>query len=420
MAKMRWAAIAGVLALGTGTAVAALSPEPAPQRTALAGAATPWDPAQLQADADAVHKAGMPGLFAEVRDGDRVWRGAAGVADVRTGRKVTPGMRHRVGSITKTFTAAAILQQVQRGEIRLDAPIGRYLPELVPGERGQKITVRMLLNHTSHIGDYIGPLFGTVENIDANRFKRHRPDDLIAMGLQAPATGRPGVQPGSYSNTNFVILGRLLEKSTGTKAERYITRNVIAKAGLRHTSFPASPRIKGPHPRMYESMYGMIDPPRDYSVYDPTWVNTAGALVSTMPDLNRFYSALLDGKIINRKSLAQMRRTVKVTVGGGQIDYGLGLYSLSLPCGKFWGHDGAVWGAGAQTLVSQDGSRRVSFGQNLMKWNELDSEGRPLPHPIDNALGTFLLGAACGTTATPKADGPVQPYSPLITSPRAR
>jgi D-alanyl-D-alanine carboxypeptidase len=70
----------------------------------------------------------MPGVFAEVRDGDQVWRGAAGVADVSTGRPVTPDMRHRVGSISNTFTAAAVLQQVERGQIGLDTPIGHYLP----------------------------------------------------------------------------------------------------------------------------------------------------------------------------------------------------------------------------------------------------------------------------------------------------
>src|ERR1044072_3307286 len=110
---------------------------------------------QLQTALDDVHRAGMPGVFAEVRDGDDVWRGAAGVADVSTGRPVTADMRHRVGSITKTFTAAAVLQQVEAGESGLDTPIEHYLPRLVPGERGGMITVRMLINHTSGLADYL-------------------------------------------------------------------------------------------------------------------------------------------------------------------------------------------------------------------------------------------------------------------------
>jgi D-alanyl-D-alanine carboxypeptidase len=115
----------------------------------------PLDPAELKTAIDKVHRAGMPGVFAEVRDGDQVWRGAAGAADIITGRPVTPEMRHRVGSITKTFTAAAILQQVESGQIGLDTPIGHYLPHLVPGERGHTITVRMLINHTSGLAEYL-------------------------------------------------------------------------------------------------------------------------------------------------------------------------------------------------------------------------------------------------------------------------
>lgn len=153
----------------------------------------PLDPAALNAAIEHVHRAGMPGLFAEVRDGDQVWRGAAGVADVSTGRPVTADMRHRVGSITKTFTAAAVLQQVESGRIGLDAPVGRYLPELVPGERGAAITVRMLLNHTSGLAEYLPYAYPSLKafpalaetsprSLDDHRFTRFDPVELIGMG----------------------------------------------------------------------------------------------------------------------------------------------------------------------------------------------------------------------------------------------
>src|SRR5215467_8688791 len=115
----------------------------------------PLDREALKNAIDNVHRAGMTGVFAEVRDRDQVWRGAAGVADVSTGHPVSPDMRHRVGSISKTFTAAAILQQVESGQIGLDTPIGYYLPQLVPGECGGTITVRMLINHTSGLAEYL-------------------------------------------------------------------------------------------------------------------------------------------------------------------------------------------------------------------------------------------------------------------------
>ncbi|MFD6972008.1 serine hydrolase domain-containing protein [Streptomyces sp. NPDC059949] len=359
---------------------------------------------------DAVHRAGVPGVYGEVREAGRTWRGASGVADVTTGRPVTPDMRQRVGSVTKTFTAAAVMQQVEQGRIRLDAPIGGYLPHLVPGERGRKITVRMLLHHTSGISDYLFSAFPSLQgfpslpdmsaqSLDDNRFRQFRPAELIEMGLTAPPVGEPGGPTGVYSNTNYLLLGQLLEQVTGTTAEEYITRHVIRRAGLRHTGFPSGPRIEGPHPRLYEGFFGLLDPPRDYSVYTMSWVGPSAALVSTMEDLNRFYGKLLDGRIVNRSSLAQMQRTLPVrALDGSTIDYGLGLHRVDVPgCGTFWGHDGSVWGAGTLSLTRADGKRQMSVTVNLARWNELDSSGTPQPHPVDDALSALHRQALCGT-----------------------
>lgn len=139
----------------------------------------------------------------------------------------------------------------------------------------------MLLNHTSGIGDYVGTAFPSFmelspASLDEFRFRGVRPEQLVKWGLQAPRTGEPG-ERWSYSNTNYIIAGRILEKVTGTKAEKYITRNVIAKAGLKHTYFPSSPWISGPHSRMYESLYQHVKPPRDYSTYDMSWAWTAAS-----------------------------------------------------------------------------------------------------------------------------------------------
>ncbi|MEV7520472.1 serine hydrolase domain-containing protein [Streptomyces sp. NPDC091371] len=377
------------LCVGAGTVTAAPAPPGA---------------AALRSALDDVHRAGMPGVFAEVRDAGRTWRGASGVADVTTGRPVTPGMRHRVGSITKTFTAAAVMQQVEQGRIRLDAPIGDYLPQLVPGERGRKITVRMLLNNSSGIPDYIPYAFPSLqtpspESLEDNRFRRFRPAELIELGLGAPPAGEPGGPTGVYSNTNWLILGQLLEQVTGTPAEEYITRNVIERAGLRHTGFPSGPRIEGPHSRMYEALFGLLDPPRDFSVYDMSWTGTGAALVSTMDDLNRFYGKLLDGRIVSRSSLAEMQRTIPViALDGTTIQYGLGLHKVDVPgCGTFWGHDGTVWGAGTISLTRDDGKRQMSVAVNLQRWHAPDSSGQPQHHPLDDALKALQREAMCGS-----------------------
>ncbi|MFC6084867.1 serine hydrolase domain-containing protein [Sphaerisporangium aureirubrum] len=388
------------LALGLALVTCAATTVPATARTATAG----LDRALLRQSLDAIRDAGMYGVYSAVRDGRADWRGASGVADVTTRRPVRPDMAHRVGSITKSFTAVALLQQAERGRLVLDAPIARYLPGLVPGERGRAVTVRMLLNHTSGIGDHILGAFpsllqGSTASLDDNRFRRIRPRELVALGLAAPAPGEPG-QRFSYSNTNYVIAGLLLERLTGEDAEGYITRNVIRRAGLRDTAFPRTPFIPGPHSRGYEAFYGLIDPPRDYSVYDMSWIYTAGALVSTTEDLSAFYRALLGGRLIGQRWLDEMRTTVTVPDQTGAIPlYGLGIYAVDLPCGRFWGHDGAVFGYGTISLSSPDGSRQFSVGINLMKYQQVNADGTLEPHAIDFALNDHLYIALCGPDA---------------------
>jgi D-alanyl-D-alanine carboxypeptidase len=351
-----------------------------------------------------VHEAGIYGTYAAAQHGSDQWRGAAGEADVRTGRPVQPDMLHRIGSITKTFVAVAVLQQVGAGTVDLDAPVVEYLPELRAEGLDPAITVRMLLNHTSGIGDYVLPAFpslreGSPASLNEHRFRELSPRELAVLGLHEPTTGTPG-ELWSYSNTNYILAGLLVEAVTGTDAEAYVTEHVIRPAGLRDTAFPDSPFIEGPHSRMYESLHGLLDPPRDYSVYNMSWGGTAGALVSTMDDLNRFYAALFDGKLLGRAELAEMRRTVPVENAQGQIigHYGLGIYPAEFSCGTFWGHDGGVFGAVTMAFTSPDGERQAAIGINRSKYQSLDEAGNIQAHPADTAISQHLNQSLCGTT----------------------
>ncbi|MEU6313239.1 serine hydrolase domain-containing protein [Streptomyces sp. NPDC047014] len=384
----------------------------------------PLDRAALRTSLDAVRTAGMYGIHSSVRNGSASWRGAAGLADVDTGRPMQPYFEHRIGSITKTFTAVAVLQQVQAGRIELDAPVGRYLPRLMDAERGRTVTVRMLLNHTSGIGDYVLPAFpGLIEDpggtLEANRHRHIEPQELARLGLAV----QPAAPRGSfaYSNTNYIIAGLLLEKVTGQDAEAYITRNVIRKAGLKHTYFPRTARIEGPHAKMYESMYGTIDPARDFSEYDMSWAGTAGALVSTTDDLNDFYRRLLSGKLLRPAELRAMKTTVPASDpapdGEPPFHYGLGLYSLRMPDGTtYWGHDGGVFGAGTWALSTEDGKRQMAVAYNLMKYERFDDQNQPKPDPIGPALITYVTTAlnAGHTPPTPRLSTPLPTPDTLL------
>ncbi len=380
----------------TGPAIAAPQP-PAPDGTG----------ALLQQLLDAMHAAGMPGVFAQVRDGSRTWNLAAGVADVDTGRPVRPHFQHRVGSIEKTFVATTILQLAGEHRVRLDAPIGRYLPDVLPGRLSRQVSVRMLLNHTSGLADYEDVLLSGNQAIERLQFRTFTPRELIAIGLSRPLTNAPG-ERWSYSNTNYIIAGLLIERLTGRPYAREISRRILRPLGLRHTYFPGTnPYIRGPHMAAYVPWPdGTL---RDFSVFNMSWAWAAGEMISTAADLNRFYRALLTGRLLGPALLAQMQTTVAVDPGMPEAaGYGLGIAWLATPCGRFWGHGGGVVGQTTNSYHSTDGRRQVTQGENLSQYA---TPGEV--HPIDPARDAFLSTAVCGeltatgdaTAAPPLAGG---------------
>ena len=362
---------------------------------------------ELQAALNRVTDAGMVGAFAEVRDDRATWRGATGTADLRTDEPMRPGLQHRIGSITKTFVATTLLQLVGEGRISLDAPVGTYLPDFaVDG-----VTVRMLLNHTSGIGSYDRVVFATPEDVERHRHTTFDPRELARIGLAMPPTNVPGAKH-AYSNTNYILAGLLLEQVTGRPAQLEIYRRIIRPLGLWQTYFPgANTRIVGPHAKGYVPWYG--GELRDFSVYNMSWAGTAGELISTPSDLNQFYRALLDGRLLRPAELAQMRTTVPLDPTRPAIgSYGLGLVELALPCGTVWGHDGIVLGHSALSLHSPDGRRQVTFAANLTHYAVPGQ-----PDPISAATVGFAVTALCGSTDGPTPQGLTSGPLPVAPAP---
>ncbi|WP_219463412.1 serine hydrolase domain-containing protein [Nonomuraea rhizosphaerae] len=342
----------------------------------------------LQELLDAEHTAGMPGLFAEVEDGNGTWRGAAGVADIGTARAVRPWFQHRVGSITKTFVATTVLQLSAEGRIRLDAPIGAYLPDLVPGGLGRQVSVRMLLNHTSGIGDYAKAVLRTADDLEALRRRTFTPRELVTIGLSLPSTSPPGAGY-AYSSTNYIIAGLLIERVTGHPYAYEIGRRVLRPLGLTHTYFPgAETHIRRAHSAAYVPLAdGSL---RDFSVYNMSWGWAAGEMVSTPHDINQFYRALLSGRVLPPALLAEMK-TIVPDPADPTAGYGLGLSYTALPCGPAWGHIGGVVGHGTFTFHSADGSRHLTLAENLTF-----PPGTSQPATIGKARVNVIISALCG------------------------
>ncbi|WP_394816245.1 serine hydrolase domain-containing protein [Streptomyces mooreae] len=298
-----------------------------------------------------VHTDGLPAALASVKDHEgRSRTYTAGVGDLATGSKVPQDGQVRIGSNTKVFTAVVVLQLVSEGKIGLDATVDTYLPGLVRGDGidGRHLTVRQLLQHTSGLPNYTAYL-----GDDARYFE---PRELVDIALRHKADFAPGTK-WEYSNTNYVLAGLIIQKVTGRPLAAELDRRIIQRIGLRHTSFPApgDRTIKEPHPHGYHRDSAGA-PLRDVTIMDPSWGWAAGQMISTNSDLNRFFTALLAGRLLPPAQLAQMRTTVPAAYLGPGARYGLGIVSRPLSCGGvYWGHGGSLPGYETRGGATDDG-----------------------------------------------------------------
>ncbi|MFE6337924.1 serine hydrolase domain-containing protein [Streptomyces sp. NPDC057798] len=303
---------------------------------------------------------GAPGATARVDDHGTASTTAAGIADRRTLRALSTTDRFRIGSVTKTFTAAVLLQLVDEKRLRLDDPVNRHLPGLLPDDR---ITVRHVLSHRSGLYDYTNDMFAkTVPGFEAVRNKVFTHRQLMARSLSRPRTTAPGGAY-TYSNTNFVVAGMLIKKLTGNSLRTEYQNRIIEPLKLTDTFYvhPGT-RIPGRYARGYLTPDTPGAALVDATEQTVSWAQSAGALISSARDLNTFLSALLGGRLTSSAQLAEMQRWVPA--GSGQA-YGLGLRRRDLSCGvSVYGHTGAVQGFYTYAFASKDGRRSLAAFTN--------------------------------------------------------
>jgi D-alanyl-D-alanine carboxypeptidase len=301
--------------------------------------------------------AGAPGAIALVRHGAAVERAAVGTADLATGRAMSTADHVRVGSITKTFVAVVVLQLVAEHRLRLDDPVQAWLPGVLP--HGAGVTVRQLLNHTSGVPDYL-PRVAQVYATQPGSWLWHwSPRQLTALVADQPPLF-PAGQQWSYSNTDYVLAGMLVERVTGRSLAGELDRRVLAPLGLRDTSLPTD-TLRPPSPAARGYLPDPAGVPQDVTLWNPSAAWAAGGLVSTVDDIARFYRALLTGALLPPAQLAQLLDYVDA----GGFGYGLGIFVLDTPCGPAIGHNGAVYGYAADAFTSPDGTRQVILASNL-------------------------------------------------------
>ena len=283
----------------------------------------------------------VPGaIFYVDLPGQGTWTAAMGTGDLASRVPMDVNSHMRIGSITKTLTATVILQLVDEGKLRLNDPMSRYFPE-VPN--GSHITIREVLDMTSG-------LFNYSEDADFVRaafehpFTVWNPRALLAIAFKHQPYFAPG-QGYHYSNTNYILLGLLIEQITRLPAEKAFERRIFSPLGMDDTYLPplSSAAIADPHPRGYLFETSNAPAPLDVTTWNPSWAWTAGSVISTLRDLEIWARALATGRLLS--SATQRERLKFVPIPGGTwlghfVGYGLGIADF----GGLIGHNGDIPG----------------------------------------------------------------------------
>ncbi|PGB12445.1 serine hydrolase domain-containing protein [Bacillus toyonensis] len=319
---------------------------------------------------------GYPGILAKISEGGKTWSYAAGVANQSSKKPMKTDFRFRIGSVTKTFTATVILQLAGENRLNLDDSIEKWLPGVIQGNGydDKQITIRQLLNHTSGIANYTRSKDFNIMDTK----KSYTAEELVKMGISMPPDFAPG-KSWSYSNTGYVLLGILIETVTGNSYAEEIENRIIEPLELSNTFLPGnSSVIPGTkHARGYIQLDGASEP-KDVTDYNPSMGSSAGDMISTADDLNKFFSYLLGGKLLKEQQLKQMLTTVP-TGEAALGRYGLGIYETKLPNGvSIWGHGGSI--PGFVTFAGGTLGGKHTLAVNL---NSLNAES---PDPFKNIL----------------------------------
>jgi D-alanyl-D-alanine carboxypeptidase len=283
----------------------------------------------------------------------------------------------RMGSNTKPMTATLILQLVDEHKLSLDDPAEKWLPGMIPN--GASITIRMLLNHTSGLFDYALDPAGIALETGTTPPVSHA--DLMTITAQNPPVNAPGAA-WSYSNGNYIALGLILEKITGKDAATLLQERIAEPLGMHDTYLamdgisrdgarlaqgyePDAAHLKPLLPPGTPDGVGFAGHPMGDHVVttdnNPDWSWTAGSIVSTQADEQRFLRGLMSGELISHELLTQMRDAVVETPSDPNSPrYGLGLEQYESPCGPVWGHTGGIPGYGSYNYTDETGSRAVS------------------------------------------------------------
>ncbi|MCA9862006.1 MAG: beta-lactamase family protein [Thermomicrobiales bacterium] len=321
--------------------------------------------------------------------GQGEWQHAAGIADLETGAPVTLDDHVRIASNTKTFVATVVLQLVDEGLVGLDDPIEAYVPGI---PNGPAITVRQVLGMSAGIADFIAVPEIAAEYA-ANPLIAMTPEDILAWIRESTPDFVPGAKV-HYSNSNYVILGCLIEAVTGNSPELEITSRLIAPLGLTGTSFPLTPSM--PQPAMHGYFAESLgDPLIDVTRSNPGFPWTSGAMIATLADMRTWVRELASGKaMLSAATLAERNTWGDLAPGAG---YGLGILNLR----GFLGHNGGIAGYSSWMLCNPENGFTVVIVVN--RAGEKGGTADPFLADILQLFPEVVAAPEAAPAATPAA-----------------
>ncbi|SEG99040.1 D-alanyl-D-alanine carboxypeptidase [Nonomuraea solani] len=325
------------------------------------------DRPELQKIIQEMADSGFVGVRLRVQDERGVWVGTAGVAELGQSAEPPVNGHVRIGSVTKTFTATLVLRLVAEGKIGLDTPADDYLPEFGLDRR---ITVRMLLQHTSGIFNFTGDYYpeyvpGIVWSGQAwvnDRFKTYQPEELVRLALTKPARFEPGTD-WSYANTNYVLARLLIEKVTGRTYAEEMHRLILGPLALTGTVAPTTQTdLPEPHAHAYYRYEeNGQEKTADVTRQNPSWISSGGDMISTPQDLHTFISALVGGKLLPTGLLAEM------CTPESKVGYGLGVFVQETEGGgTVITHNGGHGGHAGLMYSTPDGGTTLTAAINYI------------------------------------------------------
>lgn len=271
---------------------------------------------------------------------------AGGFADLETQTPMTTDTVGQIGSLAKTFTATLALQLQEEGRLDLDQTIDTWYPDF---PKSNIVTVRMCLNHSSGIPDYLNSrLFEAVLEIPGDKY--WNPEDLFPYATDLPFYFEPGTS-GKYSNTNYVIVRGIIEKITGDTFANQLRTRILDPLNLEHTFLVDGETITAPRatPYFYDPEDGSLEDLTHFYHRSLTW--GAAGMASTAGDLNRWMTQLFSGAILSEASMAEMLEPV---VHDDGVPYGLGIVLIFDANGELMiaGHGGQFLDATASVLMN--------------------------------------------------------------------